>query len=131
MSMEQRLEQRQQPRQRANQRQMGNQTMQARQDQQDEVRQWERDWRTNITENVRGISSTLGDTVAVVREMQGDVRELLEWKAGLDKRRDDRDDKRPDRSRADLAIIISACIGGLSLLEAMVGLIYIVSQHWK
>lgn len=95
--------------------------MQARQD---EIRQWERDWRENITGQMQDIAKMTGDTALVVREMQGDVKELMEWKEGQDKRRDDREAKGPDDRRANLSLLISTGIG-------LFYLITYIAAHWK
>lgn len=95
--------------------------MQARQD---EVRQWERDWRETITTSVKDIAKTASDMALIVRGMQSDVKELMEWKASQDKRRDERDDHRPDASRANLAIFISAASLTLYALTFL-------AAHWK
>lgn len=99
--------------------------MQARQEQQEEVRQWERDWRTDITGRVQDITNSTVELAGVVREIQGDVRDLMQWKAGLDKRRDDRDEKRPESRRADLALLLSAMSPVIYLLANY------LSAHWK
>lgn len=99
-------------------------TMQARQEQADQVRQWERDWRTDITTQVKDIAANTTQMGLIVREMQGDVKDLMQWKADVQKRKDDGIDKSPDQQRANLALIISA-IGA-----ALIVLTY-VAPHWK
>ena len=78
-------------------------TMQTQQ-RQDEILQWERDWRESITKSLETTAQLANDTVGVVREMQNDVKELMEWRAGLEKRRNDRDDKRRELTRTDVAL---------------------------
>lgn len=90
----------------------------------DEVRQWERDWRASITTQVKDISKNSADTALVVREMQADVKDLMEWRNTQEKRRDSREEKQHEWQRADLAIVLSAC-------TVLIYVLSIVVQHWK
>lgn len=96
--------------------------MQARQRQQqlqrqDEVLQWERDWRTDITANVKDIAATMNATVGVVREMQADVKELMEWRASLEQRQNNREDSRRQLSRWDIELVIMGLAIAITLLS--------------
>ena len=117
--MEMRQEQRQ--RQRAAPHLRKQTSMQARQD---ELRQWEREWRDSLTGQVRDISKNSADMALVVREMQGDVKELMEWKADQDRRKNDSISAAPDNKRADYALAVSVSM-------ALIYLLQLISLHWK
>ena len=92
--------------------------MQARQrQQQDEVQQWERDWRESITRSLETTTKIANDTAGVVREMQNDVKELVEWRANLEKRRNEREDSRRQLTRTDIGLVIMGVAILISLLS--------------
>lgn len=92
--------------------------MQPRQrQQQDEVQQWERDWRESITRSLETTTKIANDTAGVVREMQNDVKELIEWRANLERRRNDREDSRRQLTRTDISLVIM----GLAILIGLLG----------
>lgn len=82
--------------------------MRAQQQDTDEVRQWERDWREGITVQVRDIADNTTKMGLVVREMQGDVKDLMEWKADVAKRKDNRIEQLPMSIRDWLVLAVAA-----------------------
>lgn len=92
--------------------------MQQRQRQQhDEVTQWERDWREGVTKSLATTAQLANDTAGIVREMQNDVKELIAWRADLDKRRTAREDERRQLTRTDIGLVFL----GASILIALIG----------
>jgi hypothetical protein len=97
----------------------------------DELRQWERDWRESIAGQLRDTVNTLSDVVGVVREMKDDVHELRAWKQELEHRKDDRIEKAPENHRANIAIIVSLIGVALYMLTDLAGLALLIISHWK
>lgn len=104
--------------------------MRARQEQVDEVRQWERDWRSTITTQVDNIAENTTQMSLVVREMQGDVKDLMKWKEDVQRRKDDGIEKRPDDKRANMALVVAAIGVMIAACGSGFSLVSYVAQHW-
>lgn len=98
--------------------------MQQRQPGSDELRQWERDWRASTTAQVQETARALSDVAGIVREMRADVKDLMQWRSELERRKEDRIEKAPDTRRADLALVLS-CVSALIYLATL------IAAHWR